>query len=141
MSDEITILKNRGVKETPNRILVLRQLRQAHGPLSLSELESELGTLDKSSIFRVLNLFVAHEVVHAINGMDGVTRYEACSGHDHCSINDMHPHFYCTDCQRHFCLENTPIPQLDLPGGFSARSVSIIATGLCPECQSHRNHD
>ena len=141
MSNEISTLKSRGIKETPNRILVLRQLRQAHGPLSLGELECELGTLDKSSIFRVRNLFVSHQVVHAINGMDGVTRYEACSGHDHCSIDDMHPHFYCSNCQQHFCLEDTPMPQLDLPEGFNARSVSIIATGLCPECQSLRNHD
>lgn len=138
MTEEISILQSRGVKETPNRILVLRELRHAHRPMSLSELEAQIGTLDKSSIFRVLNLFVETEVAHAINGVDGMTRYEACSGHDHCSIDDMHPHFYCTGCHRHFCLVDTPLPQLSFPEGFEAKSVNLMATGLCPECAKNK---
>lgn len=141
MSEEINILKSRGIKDTPNRILVLRQLRHAGRPLSLSELEAGLGTLDKSSIFRVLNLFVEHEVVHAINGMDGFTRYEVCGGHGHCSIDDMHPHFYCTSCHRHFCLVDTPLPRLDFPSGFQVRSLSVMAKGLCPECLNRSDND
>lgn len=134
MSDEIDILKKRGVKETPNRILVMRQLRQAHRPMSLGELENALETLDKSSIFRVLNLFLEHEAVHAINGVDGLTRYEVCTGHDHCSIDDMHPHFYCIECHKHFCLYDTDMPALGLPAGFEAKSMSVMIQGLCPEC-------
>lgn len=141
MSDEINLLKKRGLKETPNRILVLRQLRGACRPLSLSELEAALGTLDKSSIFRVLTLFVAHEVVHAINGMDGMTRYEICHGDGHCTPADMHPHFYCTSCHRHFCLTDTPLPSLSLPPGFEPHNVSVMIQGLCPECIYAASHD
>lgn len=141
MSDEIDLLKTRGLKETPNRILVLRQLQQAVRPLSLSELETKLETLDKSSIFRVLNLFVSHEIVHSINGMDGMTRYELCHGNGHCSPADMHPHFYCTACHRHFCITDTPVPLICLPPGFQTHNVSVMIQGLCPECINSINHD
>ncbi|MDE5642781.1 MAG: transcriptional repressor [Muribaculaceae bacterium] len=136
MSEEINILKSRGLKETPNRILVLRQLRQAGQPMSLGELETSLVTLDKSSIFRVLNLFVEQEVAHAINGVDGITRYEVCTGHDHCSIDDMHPHFYCTSCQRHFCLQDIAMPSVGLPEGFEPTAMSVMIKGICPDCNA-----
>ena len=55
--NEEDILRHKGVKATPNRILVARELLRAESPLSLSQLEERLSTVDKSSIFRVLNLF------------------------------------------------------------------------------------
>ena len=52
---EIThLLEEHGVKVTANRLLVAEALSDAGRPLSLTELEDEIGSMDKSSIFRSL---------------------------------------------------------------------------------------
>ena len=58
-------LASKGVKPTANRILVLKALHEANRPMSLKALEMKLLSMDKSSIFRVLTLFLEHEVVHS----------------------------------------------------------------------------
>ncbi|MDE7091118.1 MAG: transcriptional repressor, partial [Bacteroidales bacterium] len=60
------ILVGRGVKPTANRILVLNALMKAARPVSLADLELALHPMDKASVFRVLELFAAQEVVHVI---------------------------------------------------------------------------
>lgn len=52
------ILTRKEVKPTSNRILVMRELMKASHPVSLADLETLLGfSMDKASIFRVLELF------------------------------------------------------------------------------------
>ena len=68
------ILDRKGVKATPNRILVLRSMLLSERPLSLSELETMLDSVDRSSIFRVLTLFAAHHIVHEIEDGSGMIR-------------------------------------------------------------------
>ena len=46
-----------GIKPTANRIVVLRCLASAERPMSLSELEYKILSIDKSGIFRALALF------------------------------------------------------------------------------------
>ena len=60
------ILERKGVRPTANRILILRTMLAADHPVSLPELEDIMETMDKSSIFRVLNVFVKHHVAHEI---------------------------------------------------------------------------
>ena len=58
-TEEITQhLISKGVKPTANRIIVLRALHEANRPMSLKALEMKLLSMDKSSIFRVLTLFL-----------------------------------------------------------------------------------
>ena len=132
--NEEDILRHKGVKATPNRILVARELLRAESPLSLSQLEERLSTVDKSSIFRVLNLFVEHDVVHLVEGGDNMAKYEMCGGEDHCSLGDMHIHFYCTECHRTFCFNDVPVPKVAYPEGFAVRSANYMAKGVCPSC-------
>ena len=129
-----TILERRGVKPTSNHLLVLRAMFKVSRPVSLSELETELDTVDKSSIFRVLTLFVSHHVVHAIEDGSGTMKYEVCTGEDRCSLSDMHTHFYCESCHRTFCFKSIGIPSIDLPEGFTMSSVNYMVKGICPQC-------
>lgn len=123
-----------GIKPTPNRILVARQLNQARRPMSLADLEESLGSLDRASIFRVLELFAKEEFVHVIEDGSRSLKYEMCHGSDHHSPSDQHVHFYCTECKEIFCLEDCSIPQIEIPEGFQTRSVNFVLKGLCPRC-------
>ena len=130
---ESRILLQKGVKPTPNRILVLRELLDAGELMSFSDIDTALPTLDRSSIFRVLGLFVRHNIVHSVEGGDSVARYEVCHGDSH-SPDDMHTHFYCTQCHRTYCFEHIPVPQVSFPDGFTPESFTYMAKGICPRC-------
>lgn len=128
-------LEAKNIKPTANRILVMKALATADAPLSLSNLEKQMVTMDKSSIFRVLTLFLEHDVVHAFEDGRGILNYELCEEEGKCDHHDGHLHFYCEACQRSFCLEDIPIPSFELPTGFSPHSVSFVIKGECPECR------
>lgn len=128
-------LERKGVKPTANRILVLKALKAADRPLSLTGLEKELWTMDKSSIFRVLTLFLEHDIVHAFEDGRGILNYELCTNAGVCNLSDAHMHFYCESCQQSFCMGNIPQPLLQLPEGFSPHSISFVIKGECPRCR------
>ena len=130
-----TLLASHDIKPTANRIVVARTLAAAERPMSLSELEYEILSIDKSGIFRTLSLFREHHLVHVLeDGGDGV-RYELCHSHDdHQEDDDQHVHFYCERCHRTFCLNHTPIPHVSLPEGYEPQSINYMVKGLCPEC-------
>lgn len=135
MSDKvITKLGSRNIKPTPNRILVLDAMMSASSPVSLADLECILETVDKSSIFRTMNLFLAHHLVHVIDDGSGSLKYEVCTGEEDCSVDDMHVHFYCERCHRTICLSSTPIPPVGLPDGFVMNSANYIVKGVCGDC-------
>lgn len=138
--DVIQKLEGKGIKPTANRILVFKTLANQKTPLSLSNLEHLMVSMDKSSIFRVLTLFLEHDVVHAFEDGRGVLNYEMCEEDGVCDHHDGHIHFYCESCQRSFCMEDIHIPSFDLPEGFYPHSVSFVIKGECPECRKKRHH-
>ena len=131
------LLASHDIKPTANRIVVAKTLAAAERPMSLTELEYKILSIDKSGVFRALTLFREHHLVHVIeDGGDGV-RYELCYSHDgHAEDDDQHVHFYCERCHRTFCLPDTPIPSVSLPQGYHLTSINYMAKGLCPDCSS-----
>lgn len=133
-NEEIALLEQHGVKPTANRIVVVKALAAAGRPMSLTELEYNILTIDKSGIFRALTLFRDHHLVHVIeDGGDGV-RYELCHSHATDVDDDLHVHFYCERCRRTFCLEQVAVPAVPLPPGFTMTSVNYMVKGICPDC-------
>ena len=103
--EAVSRLERRGVRPTANRVLVLEAILAASQDVSLADIEARLGTVDRSSVFRTLCLFVKHHLVHAIDDGSGSVKYEACDSRGDCSVSDMHTHFYCEVCHRTFCLK------------------------------------
>lgn len=133
----VSFLAERGVKSTVNRILVMDALSAASCPVSLADIEELLDfSVDKASIFRVLELFADKDVVHLIEDGSRSLKYELCQNPSHHSIDDEHVHFHCERCGATFCLESVRVPKISLPDGFSARSVNYMVKGVCPKCKS-----
>lgn len=133
--DIISRLESKGIRPTANRILVMKTLMGEQNPQSLSNLERKMVSMDKSSIFRTLTLFLEHDVVHAFEDGRGVLCYELCEEKGVCDHHDGHIHFYCESCQRSFCMEDIHIPSFDLPEGFYPHSISFVIKGECPDCR------
>lgn len=129
------LLESKGVRLTANRILVMRELMHSSHPVSLAELETSLGfSMDKASIFRVLELFADKDVVHVIEDGSRSLKYEVCHSGDKHSIADQHAHFYCECCKETYCFETARIPMIDIPDGFTPHSVNYMIKGVCRKC-------
>ena len=127
-------LSGRGVKPTAMRILVYKTLMDCVRPVSLREIDDKMVTAERSTIFRTLTLLLQQGLIHAIEDGSGAVRYEVCHGHDHCSQDDQHAHFFSTVCQRTFCLHDVGIPHPMVPGGFHVTQVNYLLKGICPAC-------
>ncbi len=123
-----------GVRPSPVRSLVIRELDAAVGPISSQDIETSLQTVDRSSITRTLALFSERGLVHAVDDGSGSVKYELCRAHDHEHHDDLHPHFRCTCCGTTYCLDSAPIPAIPLPNGFLFHSANYVIKGLCPKC-------
>lgn len=132
------ILNGGGIKPTANRILVLREIMKASHPISLSDLEISLSPMDKSSIFRTLDLFSKHDLIHVIEDGSRSLKYEVCHGNGHHTVADQHAHFYCEKCGEVYCLDDITIPHTNLPATFTVKSVNLMFKGICAKC-SHDN--
>jgi Fur family ferric uptake transcriptional regulator len=135
-SDITTLMKEHGIRPTANRIIVAKVLAKECRPLSMSELEDRIGSIDKSGIFRALTIFKENHFVHTVEDSEGV-RYELCRSHDHNIDNDMHVHFHCECCGETICLEHIAIPKTQIPNGYQTQSANFIIKGICPKCQKH----
>lgn len=127
-------LQARGIKPTAVRLLIFKAMIAYPQAFSLSDLEAELGTVDKSTLFRTIILFHDHLLIHSIDDGSGSMKYSVCSDQCMCAINDLHVHFNCTRCQRTFCLESVSIPEVKLPENFLLESVNFVMKGLCGQC-------
>lgn len=139
-TDTERLLAERGIRPTPNRILVARALTDATSPIALSTLETALDTVERSTIFRVLNLFRSVDLVHAIDDGSGSTKYELCRDNHSCTPAHLHAHFHCTGCGETICLHDSPVPAAKLPEGYTAHDINYVVTGLCPQCSAKSHH-
>jgi Fur family ferric uptake transcriptional regulator len=128
------LMQEHGIRPTANRIIVAKALAEESRPLTMTELEDRIGSIDKSGIFRTLTLFKEQHLVHVLEDGEGV-RYELCHSHDHSVDNDMHLHFHCERCGQTICLEDLPIPEVTLPDGYEVQSANFVLKGICPKCK------
>lgn len=131
----IEILLEHGIRPTANRLLLVKVLSKAEHPLTMKELEDLVDTIDKSNIFRTLSLFRDQHLVHVLQGGADAVRYELCHSHEEDHDDDLHAHFYCERCKQTFCLNDIPVPQVDLPKGYRMNTINYLIKGICPNCQ------
>ena len=106
LSDE-QILREAGVRVTAVRLLIWRTIhREFSGIFNLADLEDKLPTVDKSTLFRTLNLLSESHLLDAIDDGSGSQKYCAeqqsgkrrsyalecshCYACTLCSISHMH---------------------------------------------------
>ncbi|MDR1402465.1 MAG: transcriptional repressor [Tannerellaceae bacterium] len=123
------------VKPTSTRILLLKAILQRKTVFRLADMEADLQTIDKSTIFRTLILFRKRCIVHTIDDGSGSLKYSVCDEGCHCSIEQLHVHFYCKKCKKVFCFRETRIPPVELPDGFLPDSINYVLKGLCSGCK------
>lgn len=138
MTDLEQRMRGRGVRPTAIRHLILKTLKRAARPMSQLDIETELETVDQSTVSRSVGTFAAAGLLHVIDDGSGVVKYELCKD-DSChsgSDDDRHAHFHCRKCGRTECLYDITVPAADLPEGYRAEGVNYVIYGLCQKCSA-----
>ena len=128
------ILSEKGINPTPVRKLVYKGLAEADYPLSLSDLEIMLDTVDKSTISRALAIFRQHNLIHSFSDGSSSTKYELCDCHHADNSHDFHVHFRCEICGETICLTELKVPIVQLPEGYRIHEINYVISGVCSNC-------
>ena len=130
-------IREKGLKATPSRLSVMRELERSHQAYAHADLEAIFGEMDRVTLYRVLNDFEEAGLVHKVVDMEGVTRFALCkhSCPDSHHVEE-HVHFNCQSCQKMYCLDNVHSPTFKVPEGFKTMGLNIIVYGLCKSCSA-----
>lgn len=129
-----SFLTDKGITPTPVRILVYKSLSESEAPVSLSDLETKLGSVDKSTVSRTLSLFKDHGLLHGFNDGSGSMKYELCDSRKEGEDSDRHVHFRCEICGETICLTDLKVPTVQLPEGYRIHEINYVISGVCSNC-------
>ena len=135
MKETAQILREKGLKVTPQRIAVYNMLRSTtehpNAEMIYKTLEPTNPTMSLATVYKTLDFFKQLGLVQELNVGEGRSRYDA--------VVDWHPHTVCTCCGKvgdlHMeALKNVSqklAPELD----FEVEMEQLILYGKCSECR------
>jgi Fur family ferric uptake transcriptional regulator len=141
MKSEIQVfreyIRQRGLRRTPEREEILREIFEIHGHFDVDELHLRLrnqGTkVSKASIYRVLPLLIDCGLVREVDFSDGHWHYEHIYGHAH------HCHLRCLGCGEILEFEEPTLnrleEQLAREYGYRIKGHQLQVHGYCATCQ------
>jgi Fur family ferric uptake transcriptional regulator len=136
--DHVEVLSKHGIKPTANRLLIFAAMKKMGHTFSLNDMEDALLTVDKSTIFRTLTIFLEQHLVHSVDDGSGSLKYCVCHNNGDCLPEEFHCHFYCEACRQTFCLEDVPPPSVAVPSDYTVREAHYLLKGLCGGCKKRR---
>ena len=132
----VTRMKERGLRVTPQRFAVLRNLlgRNDHptAEVILSDLNQQAPTSSQATVYASLRALCDVGLVREVHLQGGVCRYDA-------NVTPHH-HFLCRSCGR---IEDIPWHQLEqvsthrISAKLNVDCVEVTLRGTCEECGSH----
>ena len=124
-------LKNRRIRPSYQRIKVLDYLNKnkCHPTVDqiFKDLQSEIPTLSKSTIYNTLNLFLKSGLIKVINIENNEAHYDI--------ITKNHGHFKCKSCGEifNFSIDLNTFTTAEL-SGFKIIDKNVYFKGICPRC-------
>ncbi len=131
------LLKQKNIKSTAMRNLVLQYFLTNNKAVALKDLEVAFHYSDRTTLFRTIKTFEEKALIHSIKDGSNTTKYALCNAH--CTSEnhiDIHPHFYCEKCKTTMCLRKLSIPAMNIGNHFVVHSTEFIVKGICEKCNS-----
>lgn len=113
-------------RHSKKREQILEVLRSTSGTLSAADIHAALPTIDLTTIYRNLELFVSDSLIKKFNiGPSNEAVYEY---QDH-----PHHHAICTDCDKviHFTAPDEKIKKLLGLTNFEVQDIEVTVHGTC----------
>lgn len=136
--DTDKILSEAGLRSTRQRRVTLELLIREGVPMSHAEISSLLEEpLDKVTLYRTLETLKDANIVHQVQGLDGVWRFCAhVSSPGECPGD--HPHFLCLSCGKMICLPGQRMQRVDVPEGCTVEGKQLVVYGCCADCAAKK---
>lgn len=133
-ADLVELLHRRGQRATPQRLVILRELRRRGRHATADEIRGavrdELPGTSTPTVYAALELLVDLGLVRRIDAGSGAALYDART--------EPHQHTVCRRCGRVDDLDGeintTSLAQTAVRAGFRAQAVEVVVSGLCAEC-------
>jgi Fe2+ or Zn2+ uptake regulation protein len=112
-------------RHSKKREQILEVLKKEHGALSASDIHLKLPSLDLTTIYRNLDVFVADGEVRRLllNGKEALYEYQ----------KNHHHHAVCTECEKviHFTAPDEKIKKLLGITDFKVDELEVTVRGVC----------
>jgi Fur family transcriptional regulator, stress-responsive regulator len=133
-TDPGALLRQRGLRVTPQRLAVLRAVSDAPhvtADVVADTVRGEIGAISIQAVYDALGTLTSNGLLRRIQPAGSPTRYEA-------RVGDNHHHVVCRVCDRMVdvdCVVGDP-PCLTAVDdfGFEIDEAEVIFWGRCPEC-------
>lgn len=128
------MLRTAGLRCSQGRVRILTVMLRAGRPVSAQDIANSIARrpLDKVSIYRALEAFVANEIVHRAFMQDRTWYFEPAH---RCGRHRCHPHFTCQQCGETTCMVHVSFPLVrGLDKGYVLDRQTVHITGTCPRC-------
>ena len=119
---------------TEGRIAIVKVLLETQRPVRQDEIADRLPgkPANKVTIYRTLDSLVSAGLVHRAFIQERAWHFELA---DHCSEQQCHPHFTCSNCGTTHCLTEFSVPMAPSSyKGFVIQHQQVRLEGLCPAC-------
>jgi Fur family transcriptional regulator, peroxide stress response regulator len=130
-------LRSMGLKATPQRILILKELQGRKDHPSAESLyrtvKETQPSLSFNTVYQTLQALNEKEVINVIRPVVDAARYDP--------ITEIHGHFMCSKCKRieDHLLEDPTLKKMDSDvsnaGKYWIVQRQILWVGLCQDCQ------
>jgi Fur family transcriptional regulator, ferric uptake regulator len=132
------ILQHSQLRHTQSRSDILEVFIDSGVALSEREIEDAMqAPCDRVTIYRTLSTFLEKGIIHKVLDDAGAMKYALCLSE--CQDEDQHRHdhvhFKCLVCGRTVCLDQVPVPAVQLPSGYQLAEVNMLLEGTCPACK------
>src|ERR1700759_3751210 len=133
-TDLVELLHRRGQRATPQRLVILRELRRRGRHATADEIRSsvrdELPGTSTPTVYAALELLVDLGLVRRVDAGEGAALYDA--------RNAPHQHTVCLRCGRlddlDADIDTAGLQQASAQAGFHPLGVEVVISGLCREC-------
>ncbi len=133
------LLKQFKLRRTPTRSKILSLYLHKKYALAHRDIETTLSEeFDRVTIYRTLHTFEEKGLIHKVYDGSAAVKYALCGieCHKQEPHSHNHVHFTCYKCERTFCIENTNVPAIQLPGNYKTEAIHLFAKGICENCNT-----
>lgn len=135
------ILKTNQLKATSGRIAVLELFLTSTKAISHSDIEENLQNqaVDRVTIYRILDCFVHHNIIHKVRSEQTTQLFALTPIHDGENHSGQHAHLVCDSCDSVECIDlpmELDTAQVIEKIGHSISSINITLHGLCSHCEN-----
>lgn len=139
MQEFYTFLSSRGLKNTPQRRLIVETFLETTEHVTTEDLYALVRAIDpkvgQATVYRTLRLLCEAGIARELHFGDGMASYEPAEG-------DHHDHLICTSCGKNLEVLDETIEELQVKlaaeHGFTLTSHRMYLYGICSECSKKK---